>query len=130
MSTTTSQPRQGKHQSGFRQNGQWVISLNQLAVVAVIVFVAVMLTIAALMAGSAQTATPLGAAPGDTTSAQALGENYDSSSAIEQVLAGFGLLGAWVIVGAFSLARSRGSKEFRFGQPNSNLKTSNPPTED
>ncbi|MEZ5378691.1 MAG: hypothetical protein R2733_19475 [Acidimicrobiales bacterium] len=112
MMTTTEQ-----RSHGIRQNGQWVLTLNQLTVAAVVVVVAILLLVAALMAGPAQTAAPLGSAPGDTTSAHELGEKYSNSTATKQVLAGFGLFSFWVIAGAFSIARSRGSKEFRFGTP-------------
>ncbi len=102
---------------GIRRNGQWVVSLNQLAVAAVVVVLAILLTIAALMANAAQTAAPLGSAPGDTSSAEALHEQYSDTTATKQVLAGFGLFSLWIIGGAVSIARSRGSKEFRFGTP-------------
>ncbi len=102
---------------GIRQNGQWVFSLNQLAVAAVIVAIAILLTIAALMAGTAQRAAPLGSAPGDTTAAQEHAETYTNSSASKQALAGFGLFSLWIIGGAVAIARSRGSREFRFGTP-------------
>ncbi len=113
--TATTSPRR----NGIRQDGQWVFTLNQLAVAAVVVVVIIMLSIAALMAGTAQRATPLGSAPGDVTSADALGEDYTNSTATKQVLAGFGLFSLWIIGGAVSIARSRGSKEFRFGTPDS-----------
>ena len=112
MSTTAVRPSRG-----LRQNGQWVITLNQLALAAVVVVVAALLTIAALMADSAQSAAPLGSAPGEASSAQELGEVYTDRTATKQVLAGFGLFSLWIIGGAFSIAKGRGSKEFRFGTP-------------
>lgn len=104
-------------QRGIRQNGQWVFSLNQLAVAAVVVAIAIMLTIAALMAGTAQRAAPLGSAPGDTTAAEEHAETYTNSNAGLQALAGFGLFSLWIIGGAVAIARSRGSREFRLGTP-------------
>lgn len=92
-----------------------VLSLNQLTMIAVVTIIGVLLLIAVLMAPTAETARPLGSAPHETTSAQERLEINNDSSARMQVLAGFGLFSLWIVGGAYSIARARGSNEIRFG---------------
>lgn len=99
----------------MRRRGTVVLSLNQLTMIAVLAVVGTLLLIAVLMAPTAETARPLGSAPHETTSAQERLAINNESSARTQVLAGFGLFSLWVIAGSYSIARSRGSREFRFG---------------
>lgn len=88
---------------GLRENGQWAVAISHLAAAVAIVVVIGLLAIAVV--------TSNGVASSD-------GTESSSNQPMAQALAGFGLIGLWLISGAVLAARARPGRKLTFGQPN------------
>lgn len=97
---------------GLREDGRWSIAVSHISAAVAISVVAGLLLIAIATANGAQDAGGLGGDQPATRQAESA-----DGPARTQALAGFGLLGIWLIAGAVLAARANPGRKLTFGQP-------------